>query len=244
MVRILLIYQKNILYKNKFPETDSNSYEVDLHNDGLITFIDSAESLEDVDDQKYYNFTLDVSFTIGFTSQRLIHLYLPVPSNVSFPYETLENPIPFFLPYYDVQVLTLKSSDQTFVRISGQRCRWECEKLSKKCNVLECWENPTLCSGDVSKCLKIDGNQECSSDQPPSGPKNIKERFQEYFSTDFGELFGIGYSEIIVENANSSHQIMQNEYLWECELTTESDVSCFTKVDSKYGGKCLKTLCG
>lgn len=167
-----------------------------------------------------------------------------MPDDIQFPYKSEYSPFPFFLPPYWTEVTTFHDFPEKFVLITGKRCRWKCKKETKECEVLKCWERPSLCIGEVDECAKHDGDGTCTQISHLKVNNNLTDD-DEYSSTDLGNLFKADYSKFFINENGKFLSIDACKNFWKCSLTSETDVICYNS-----GGVCgnslglLKTIAG
>lgn len=173
---------------------------------------------------KFYNFT--VHLPQGWeVESKYLYLYTKVPDSYKFPYESGDSPLPFFLPLYSIEATTFEGFPDTFVLITGERCRWKCDNLTKQCDLLTCWRRPSVCIGQVKQCAKFDGDGTCTK------ISDIKEEIQsqsdEFSSTDFGNLFKINAGTVFIDDQGYWERTPAGVRYWNCSLTSESKAYCY-----------------
>uniref|UniRef100_T1GEP5 Uncharacterized protein n=1 Tax=Megaselia scalaris TaxID=36166 RepID=T1GEP5_MEGSC len=245
---IILVVNCSIFEVN--PELFEKNPKCQEINETLYKYVDiilsrineTADPLErnkrSTNDGKFYN------FTVQHGEDEYFHLYTKVPETVEFPYETEFSPFPFFMPFYAIEVTEFEEFPMKFVLVEGKRCRWKCDKITKMCEILKCWEKPSICIGDLEVCSEFDGDGVCTI---TSESDEIKKSFKEneYSSIDLGNKFNVGHSHLIITNTSFYHRTPTVRIFWDCSLKSELEVFCY--ISKMSGGPsigCLKTLAG
>lgn len=165
---------------------------------------------------------------------------IQVPDSIKFPYVSGDSPFPYFLPLYTVETTKFEEFPETFVLISGERCRWECSESTIGCEVLQCWNRPSVCIGELPDCLKFDGDGTCTK------ISDIKEEIQsnedEYLSTDFGDLLGIDATVVSIDKQGYWEKTPAGVRYWNCSITSDSEVSCYSNYVVSASIGYLRTL--
>lgn len=92
--------------------------------------------------------------------------------------------------------------------------------MIKECDVMKCWERPSVCMGETDECAKLDGDGTCTIiSDTADGVGNQSDA--EYSSIDFGNLFDIGYERTSIEEDCMWYTSPSAVQFWNCSLTSE-----------------------
>lgn len=161
---------------------------------------------------------------------------------MKFPYKVNDSPLPFFLPNFSIESIKFKEFPENFVIIRGKRCHYKCNRLTKQCDALKCWNRPSICIGEVNDCAKLDGDGTCTDAQML---KKIRGRTENYSSTDFRSLLDLPYDRISINEHGIWDKHPAHIVTWVCSLTSEFEVECYLESGSirTYSGS-LKEIAG
>lgn len=154
---------------------------------------------------------------------------------------------------YNIEVTNINGIDQPIVWITGTRCKWECDRKSKVCGKPSCWENPSLCLGDVDSCTKRDSDGSCLKISD-LGEKNTDEKTFSFTNMDLEK-----YIYKYFENSKTGSSITESGlvsfeppqfFSWMCDsIETQGDhhVICRSQAIPSLAGpshNLLKTIAG
>ena len=152
---------------------------------------------------------------------------------------------------FAIDVTEFETSDDTFVYITGDRCKWMCDRTTKKCGSQSCWNTPTLCLGDVETCLKHDelsnGWYKVSSDHTEKEATTGDEFYftnleiAKYVYKNFESI----RSKAFVSKNGNTNLLPSTFHHWNCNESDESHFIC--TIPERFaapGFGLLKTIAG
>lgn len=200
----------------------------------------------------FYNFSIERSvFEKGETfTLEPFFLYTKVPKEVTFPYVIEFNPMPFFFPSYQTNVVGFEEFPEQFLIKEGTRCNYKCSKFTKECEAVECWDRPFVCFGDRKECLKLEGNGTCiktTKDESSKVKESEDKDYQILTPSFFADLFRLVtvYNEIRSAGDVATYR-MGRSIFWYCELKDKVNVLCSLagSFHPVFTPKLLKTFAG
>lgn len=209
---------------------------------------------------RFYNFTV----TPPDHPTQPIHLYgyfgVSPKDNFTttplFDFLVGESPLVKFIPFnYQIQMITIEGSEDPFTLITGRRCKWVCDRRSRKCGEGLCWEEPSFCRGSHEDCLKLDGNGTCFDITEKGFPSEYynglskSNKTHKVFTTiDVGKFAQFhGEDFLFISDDGQAQDLLKLGFHWVCKEETPGSEYILCDTDWMHVGvttRVLKTIAG